>query len=88
MRRSASSTPERLLCAGAVAALCAASPALAAQSGPSTSDSQLLASDRPTISGPTGIPEPSQPMRRRAFEAMRQKGRFSQIEARAREGGY
>ncbi|MCC4233654.1 MULTISPECIES: type-F conjugative transfer system pilin assembly protein TrbC [Sphingobium] len=85
MRRSASSTPERLLCAGAVAALCAASPALAAQSGPSTSDSQLLASDRPTISGPTGIPEPSQPMRRRAFEAMRQKGRFSQIEARARE---
>lgn len=84
MRRSASSTPDRLLCAGAVAALCAASPALA-QTGPNASSGQPPTSDRPTISGPTGIPEPSQPMRRRAFEAMRQKGRFPQIEARARE---
>lgn len=84
MRRSASSTPERLLRAGAFATLCAASPALA-QTGSNISDGQPPTLGRPTISGPTGIPEPSQPMRRRAFEAMRQKGRFPEIEMRARD---
>lgn len=89
MRRSASSTPDLLLRAGAMVALCAAAPALA-QGGLTVGELRPPAADKPVpdnanISGPTGIPEPSQTMRRRAFEAMRQKGRFPDIEARARK---
>lgn len=89
MRRSASSIPDLLLRAGAMVALCAAVPALA-QSGQTAGEPRPATSDKPVpdnanISGPTGIPEPSQTMRRRAFEAMRQKRRFPEIEARARK---
>jgi len=78
-----------LLRAGAMVALCAAAPALA-QGGRTVGELRPPAADKPVpdnanISGPTGIPEPSQTMRRRAFEAMRQKGRFPDIEARARK---
>ncbi|HUD95014.1 type-F conjugative transfer system pilin assembly protein TrbC [Sphingobium sp.] len=89
MRRSASSIPDLLLRAGAMVALCAAVPALA-QGGQTGGEPRPAAPDKPVpdnanISGPTGIPEPSQTMRRRAFKAMRQKGRFPDIEARARK---
>lgn len=94
MRRSASSIPDLLLRAGAMVALCAAAPVLA-QAGQTPGEPRPPAPDKPAAdkptpgqpahSGPTGIPEPSQPMRRRAFEAMRQKGRFPDIEARARK---
>lgn len=89
MRRSASSIPDILLRAGAMVALCAAAPALsqggetAGEAWPSAQDKPTA--DKPALSGPTGIPEPSQAMRRRAFEAMRQKGRFPAIEAWARK---
>jgi type-F conjugative transfer system pilin assembly protein TrbC len=56
-----------------------------AQNGQTTGGGELPSSDRPIISGPAGIPELSPPMRRRAFEAMRQKGRFPEIGARARK---
>lgn len=89
MRRSASSIPDLLLCAGAMVALCVAAPALA-QGGQTVGEPQPAEPDKPApgkpaISGPTGIPEPSQAMRRRAFEAIRQKGRFPDIEVRARK---
>lgn len=89
MRRSASSTPDLLLRASAMVALCAAAPVLA-QGGWTTGEPIPPAPDRPAanepaLSGPTGILEPSQPMRRRAFEAMRRKGRFPDIETRARK---
>lgn len=84
MRRSASSIPDLLLRAGAMVALCAV--ALAPAQGEQTAEERRPpASDQPALSGPAGIPEPSQAMRRRAFEAMRQKGRFPDIEARARK---
>ncbi|UZW57692.1 type-F conjugative transfer system pilin assembly protein TrbC [Sphingobium sp. JS3065] len=89
MRRSASFIPDLLLRVGVMVGLWAAAPALA-QGGetaeglrPPAPDS--AAADKPAISGPSGIPEPSHTMRRRAFEAMRQKGRFPAIEARARK---
>lgn len=84
MRRSASSIPDLLLRGSAMVALCAAVPAVA-QGGQTGGEPRPAAPDKPAISGPTGIPEPSQAMRRRAFEAMRQKGRFPDIEARARK---
>jgi len=89
MRRSASSIPDLLLHAGAMVALCAAAPAFA-QAGQTVGEPQPTGPDKPApgkpaISGPSGIPEPSQAMRRRAFEAMRQKGRFPDIEKQARK---
>jgi len=89
MRRSASSIPDLLLRAGAMVALCAAAPA-PAQGGRTVGEPQPAEPDKPApgqpaLSGPTGIPEPSQAMRHRAFEAMRQKARFPDIEARARK---
>lgn len=89
MRRSASSIPDLLLRAGAMVALCAAAPAFA-QGGRTLGELRPPAPDEPVpdnadISGPTGIPEPSHTMRRRAFEAIRQKGGFPDIEARARK---
>ncbi|WP_409372961.1 TrbC family F-type conjugative pilus assembly protein [Sphingobium herbicidovorans] len=88
MPRSASSIPDLLLRAGAMVALCAAHAL--AQGGRTVGEPQPAEPDKPApgkpaISVPTGIPEPSQAMRRRAFEAMRQKGRFPDIEARARK---
>lgn len=82
MPRSASSVPDRLLCAGAAVALYAATPALAQSAQPVEQPDTAIPAGA-SITGPTGIPEPSQLMRRRAFEAMRQKGRFPEIEARA-----
>ncbi|MEC3947842.1 type-F conjugative transfer system pilin assembly protein TrbC [Sphingobium sp. HWE2-09] len=84
MRRSASSIRDFLLRAGTMVALCAAVPAVA-EGAQTVGEPQPAEPDKPAISGPTGIPEPSQAMRRRAFEAMRQKWRFPDIEARARK---